>query len=132
MFDYSDFVLHFLSSPLYLYIPWEALYGCCDCTYVTNLAYSPFPPPECLAKCIYTHVYLCSVVSNSLRPQELWHTRLLCPWNFPGKNTGVGCHFLLQGSSSALCLLHLQADCTPLSHLGSPVSIHKRRLLCIS
>ena len=24
-------------------------------------------------------------------------TRLLCPWNFPGKNTGVGCHFLLQG-----------------------------------
>ena len=24
-------------------------------------------------------------------------TRLLCPWNFPGKSTGVGCHFLLQG-----------------------------------
>ena len=24
-------------------------------------------------------------------------TRLLCLWNFPGKNTGVGCHFLLQG-----------------------------------
>ena len=24
-------------------------------------------------------------------------TRLLCPWNFPGKGTGVGCHFLLQG-----------------------------------
>ena len=23
-------------------------------------------------------------------------TRLLCPWDFPGKNTGVGCHFLLQ------------------------------------
>ena len=22
--------------------------------------------------------------------------KLLCPWNFPGKNTGVGCHFLLQ------------------------------------
>ena len=27
----------------------------------------------------------------------LQSTRLLCPWNFPGKNTGVGCHFLLQG-----------------------------------
>ena len=26
-------------------------------------------------------------------------TRLLCPWNFPGKNTGVGCHFLSRGSS---------------------------------
>ena len=24
-------------------------------------------------------------------------TRLLCPWDFPGKNTGVGCHFLLEG-----------------------------------
>ena len=26
-----------------------------------------------------------------------WTTRLLCPWDFPGKNTGVGSHFLLQG-----------------------------------
>ena len=31
------------------------------------------------------------------RPQGLWPTRLLCPWDSPGKNTGVGCHFLLQG-----------------------------------
>ena len=28
----------------------------------------------------------------------LWPTRLLCPWDSPGKNTGVGCHFLLQGN----------------------------------
>ena len=33
----------------------------------------------------------------TLRPQGLWPTRLLCPWDFPGKNTGVGCHSLLQG-----------------------------------
>ena len=26
-----------------------------------------------------------------------WSTRLLCPWNFPGKNTGAGCHSLHQG-----------------------------------
>ena len=32
-----------------------------------------------------------------LDPQGLWPDRLLCPWNSPGKNTGVGCHFLLQG-----------------------------------
>ena len=38
-----------------------------------------------------------SVLSDSLRPHGLQPTRLLCPWNFPGKNTGVGCHFLLQG-----------------------------------
>ena len=36
-----------------------------------------------------------SVVSNSLRPHGLQPTRLLCPWYFPGKSTGVGCHHLL-------------------------------------
>ena len=41
-----------------------------------------------------------SVVSDSLRPQGLLPTRLLCLWDFPGKNTGVGCHFLLQGNLS--------------------------------
>ena len=38
-----------------------------------------------------------SVVSESLQPHGLQPTRLLCPWASPGKNTGVGCHFLLQG-----------------------------------
>ena len=37
-----------------------------------------------------------SVVSDSVRPQRRQPTRLLCPWDSPGKNTGVGCHFLLQ------------------------------------
>ena len=37
-----------------------------------------------------------SVVSNSVRPHRRQPTRLLCPWDSPGKNTGVGCHFLLQ------------------------------------
>ena len=36
--------------------------------------------------------------------------RLLCPWDFPGKNTGVGCQFLLQGifltQGSNLCVLY--------------------------
>ena len=53
---------------------------------------------------------------------------LLCPWNFPGKNTGVGHHILLQeifppqGSNPhLLCLLHWQADPLLLTHQGSPV-----------
>ena len=33
----------------------------------------------------------------SLQPQGLYPARLLGPWDFPGKNTGMGCHFLLQG-----------------------------------
>ena len=38
-----------------------------------------------------------SVLSSSLRSRGLWPTRLLHPWNFPGKSPGVSCHFLLQG-----------------------------------
>ena len=37
-----------------------------------------------------------SVVSDSVQPHGLQPTRLLCPWDSPGKDTGVGCHFLLQ------------------------------------
>ena len=36
-------------------------------------------------------------MSNSVQPHRLQPTRLCCPWDSPGKNTGVGCHFLLQG-----------------------------------
>ena len=38
-----------------------------------------------------------SVASDSLQPHGLWPTRLLCPWDSPGKNIGVNCHALLQG-----------------------------------
>ena len=35
-------------------------------------------------------------MSDSVRPHRHQPTRLPCPWDSPGKNTGVGCHFLLQ------------------------------------
>ena len=35
-------------------------------------------------------------MSNSVQPHRWQPTRLPCPWYFPGKNSGVGCHFLLQ------------------------------------
>ena len=38
-----------------------------------------------------------SVISDSLQPHRLQHDRLLCPWDSPGKNIGVGFHALLQG-----------------------------------
>ena len=56
--------------------------------------------------------------------------RPLCPWDFSGKNIGVGCHFLLQGIFPAqgsnprlVCLLHLQVGFFfyQLSHCGSPI-----------
>ena len=49
---------------------------------------------------LWVYIYVSvshSVVPNSLRPHGLQPTRLLFPWHFPGKDTGVECHFLLQG-----------------------------------
>ena len=44
--------------------------------------------------CCYCQVT--SVMSDSMRPQRRQPTRLPSPWDSPGKNTGVGCHFLPQ------------------------------------
>ena len=60
-------------------------------------------------------VSVCSVAKSclTLQPCRLQPDRLLCPWALPGKNTGVGCHFLLQEifptqqlNLRLLCLLH--------------------------
>ena len=53
----------------------------------------PFPSPMHESeKWKWSH----SVVSDSKQPHRLQPTRLLCPWDFLGKSTGVGCHCLLQ------------------------------------
>ena len=81
-----------------------------------------------------------SLVPNlcpSLRSHGLKPARLLRPWGFPGKNTGVGCHFLLQGifltQESNLYLLHWLVYPLPLSHQGSPLtgSIMKQKHLTL-
>ena len=58
-----------------------------------------------------------------LRPHGLQPTRLLYPWDFPVKNTGVGCHFLLQGifptQESNPGLLHCRQILYRLSYEGS-------------
>ena len=55
-------------------------------------------------------------------------------WNFPGKNTGLGCHsllqgiFLTQGSNPCLWhLLHWQVSSSPLRHLESPTELYLLR-----
>ena len=59
-------------------------------------------------------------MSDSLRPHGLERARLLCLWDSPGKNTDVGCHFLLEGifltqgsNPNLLCFLQGQADSLP-------------------
>ena len=72
--------------------------------------------------CCVTH----SVMSNSLQPHGLQPVRLLCPWNSPSKNTGVGCHFLFQEifltQGSNLGLLHCRQILYCLSYQGSPIN----------
>ena len=62
-------------------------------------------------------------MSNSLLSHGLQPTRLLCPWNSPGKNTGVGNHFLLQGifptQGMDPGLLHCRQILCCLSHQGN-------------
>ena len=65
---------------------------------------------------------------SHVRLNGLWPTRLLCPWDSPGMNTGVGCHALLQGIFSTqgsnphlLGLLHWQVGSLPLAPPGKPL-----------
>ena len=69
----------------------------------------------------------CSVMSDSLWPHGLQPARLFCPWDSPGKNTGVDCHALLQGifltqgsNPCLLWLLHWQVGSLPLAPPGDP------------
>ena len=93
---------------------------------------------------LVTHVFLLLIYIHP--PNKCWNSKILCalvqllshvqlfatpwivafqtsllprPWNFPGKNTGASCHFLLQRifptQGSNLRLLHLQVDSLPLS-----------------
>ena len=83
---------------------------------MNNIAYSPLLKRKHSASYIYHCVCVCVCVCVyaqlclTLWPHELWLARFLCPWKFPVKNTGVGCHSLFQGifltRGSSLGLLH--------------------------
>ena len=97
--------------------------------------------------CAVSHTALCacfshSIVSSSLRLHRLQPARLLCPWNSSGKNSGVCCHFLLQGTfptqESNQGLPHSGQILYRLSHLGSlygpglPSDEKKKMISCLS
>ena len=75
-----------------------------------------------------------SVMFDSLQPHG--PTRLLCPWNSPGKNVGVGSHFLLQGifltQGSNLGLQHCRQNLYRQSQQGSPKILVMRLILVVS
>ena len=84
--------------------------------------------------CLIPPPAMCSLdaqLSPTLRPHGLYPTRLLWPWDSPGKNTGMGCHFLLQEifpiqvpNLCRLHLLHWQADSLLLAPPGQHRSVY--------
>ena len=67
---------------------------------------------------------------NSVSPPQVWleakpqPARLLCLWNFPGKNTGVGCHFYSRGSSQSRDQTHISC----ISWIGRQILYHQCHL----
>ena len=128
------------SSTLYCF---SRSYSSCITGNISLLSNFPFPfPPSpwqspfslflwfvyyacmCVCVCVYACTHTRSVMFYPLQLHELQPARLLCPWSFPGKNTGVGGHFLLQVilltqelSPHLLRFLHCQADSLSLYHL---------------
>ena len=76
----------------------------------------------------FSKAQLCAMCSAPQSCPTLFQpTRVLCPWNFSGKNSEVSCHFLLQGvflsqrlNLYLLHFLHWLVDSVQLCHLGSP------------
>ena len=108
-----------------------------DAGLLRTLVFSPISPcqlflslhllTQALNPLLPSCVLSCLVVSDSLQSHGLGPTRLLCPWNFLGKNTGVGCFFLqgifpTHGSNPRLLLvLNWQVGSLPLSQGGPSV-----------
>ena len=93
---------------------------------VTFIEYS-----EGCAKSLQLCLTLCDPVDYIL-------ARLLCPWDFPGKKTGMGCHFPLQGifptpgsNLHPFCILHWEAGSLPLQNLQQGVNLKEKLKLHI-
>ena len=75
----------------------------------------------CVCVCVCVSVS-CSVVTDSL---SMGATRLLCPWDSPGGNSGVGCHALLQGIFLSVYILFILLLWETLTDRGSHVCDEK-------
>ena len=80
------------------------------------------PSSSVCGVCVCVCAQSCLTLCDPMEP-----TSILCPWDFPDKNTGVGCHFLLQGifpiqgsNLNLLHLLHWQVGSLPLVPPGKP------------
>ena len=82
--------------------------------------------------CVYSATQPCPTLCDLVDCSPLGFS---CPWDFPGKNTGVGCHFLLQGifltRGSNPGLLHCRQILYHLIHWGSPITGPTASMWCL-
>ena len=64
-------------------------------------------------------------MSNSVQPHRWQPTRLLCPWDSPGKNIEVGCHFLSKACMQAKLLQLCPTLCEPMDSNLPGFSVHR-------
>ena len=107
-YDWVTKHIHAVTDLKALIVQWEERQQVITCQVISSCA--------CL---------VASVMSDFLWPYGLQPSRLLCPLDSLGKNTGVSCHFLLQGifptqgsDAHLQCLLHWQVGSLPLAPLG--------------
>ena len=97
--NFISFIGHFKEPTFDLFL---SIYYNFSISLIFTLFFSSFHifrPLSCYSFSNFSCCCCCkvtSVVSDSVRPHRQQPTRLPCPWDSPGKNTGVGCHFLLQ------------------------------------
>ena len=96
----------------------------------------PISPTPVVSRDWQECVKSASVMSDSLRLYGLCPARLLCPWGFPGRNTGVGCHAFLQGifltqglNQHILYLLHWQVGSLHQCRLEAPGEVGNEKFL---
>ena len=103
---YNYFLTYLLTLPLWIYYTTEILFNSnlattCLKEVVVSLKMESFATDRLCKTHIFHALLLLLLLSHfspfgSVRPQRWQPTKLPCPWDSPGKNTGVGCHFLLQ------------------------------------
>ena len=92
--------------------------------------------PSSWSFCVFMHAQSRPTLCD---PMDCRLPQLLCPWDFPGKNTGVGCQALLQGifptqglNPRLFCLPHWQAGSLPLAPPGKPSSCFSKFQISLS
>ena len=107
----------------------SGLWGLCSCfrffsAFDTLQSVAAYRERRPISACVRVRLFLLCPLFPTLWTVAHW---LLCLWDSPGKNAGVGCHALLQGilptrglNKHLLCLLHWQGGSLPLAPPGKP------------